>query len=915
MQRKLFVLVILLLSASLAASQSENDSTSADIRLKEIAVQIASARNDSKLLGSSFYRLGHSYSDAKQFARAIEAYEKSEIAFHATGLLHDEVYVLADLGALYFIQEDYAKARENSERSLALSNTASVNVPAGTYPDEYGKARALLTLGDLDTHEGNYQQAVENLQQSLLLYGRLKAPASLKDLYAADVYGALGRAYPEIGESNLGLANLNKALTIATQQSNAEMMASLRNDIGYLYLEQEDYAQARAQFSESLTIYKAQNDQKEEARLLLNLGVVEQRSANYDEALRYFQLSIQAASMSESIDNLVADYEGIGAVLTAKEDLAGSLDVLNKGLVLARSANYKIREAELLWRSAQTFVRMKDYAQAITTAERAKSMASALRLRKLTYLAMVTLGESYAASKKPYQAIKNFSEAAHQLEALREGVAGSEPETELFLEDKVASYDALVDLFIEQGKSVEALLYAERAKGRVLLDMLRKERLNLETILTPFEKDTLQKLNRKISESTDNIRKQEAAKAPSSTSLYNQLDAARLQYQSFEDSLYTNHPELKMRKGETAFLTADDLSNFTLSGDTAYLEYVIAKNAVSLFVLTKNKSNGAAELKVYPIKIKPDELLRKVNEFHDSLAEQRLSYADNASELYSLLIAPAEQQLRNIDNLCIVPDSFLWNVPFQALKTSSDRFLIEDRSLYYAPSLSVQREIDRTRTTSNIKASLLAFGNPVVAKDEQRNVDVCPLPEAEQEVSSIANSFGRGNSTVLIGRDATEKAFKSLADGYSVIHLATHGVIDNRQPLYSHLVLTKTDGDPDNDGRLEARQIMKVNLHADLAVLSACETANGRIAPGEGVIGLSWAFFVAGTRATLVSQWKINSDSTSQLMTNFYKCAESDRSAGNGRNARALRSADLTMINSRRYSHPFYWAGFVLIGN
>jgi len=180
--------------------------------------------------------------------------------------------------------------------------------------------------------------------------------------------------------------------------------------------------------------------------------------------------------------------------------------------------------------------------------------------------------------------------------------------------------------------------------------------------------------------------------------------------------------------------------------------------------------------------------------------------------------------------------------------------------------------------------------------------------------SSIAKSFGPNSSKVLIGREASERAFKSLAPTYSVIHLATHGVIDNRQPLYSHLLLTKTEGDAENDGRLEAGQIMNMNLHADLAVLSACETADGRIAPGEGIIGLSWAFFVAGTRATLVSQWKINSESTSQLMTSFYANRASKPSEV-VRNANALRVAALTMIKTPRFSHPFYWAGFVLVGN
>lgn len=92
-------------------------------------------------------------------------------------------------------------------------------------------------------------------------------------------------------------------------------------------------------------------------------------------------------------------------------------------------------------------------------------------------------------------------------------------------------------------------------------------------------------------------------------------------------------------------------------------------------------------------------------------------------------------------------------------------------------------------------------------------------------------------SKVLIRRKASESSFRTLAPSYATIHLATNVVIDNRQPLYSHLLVTKTGGDPDNDGLLEAREIMNMKLNADLAVLSACETANGRISPGEGVMG------------------------------------------------------------------------------
>src|SRR5438046_8721952 len=107
---------------------------------------------------------------------------------------------------------------------------------------------------------------------------------------------------------------------------------------------------------------------------------------------------------------------------------------------------------------------------------------------------------------------------------------------------------------------------------------------------------------------------------------------------------------------------------------------------------------------------------------------------------------------------------------------------------------------------------------------------------------------------------------------------------------------------------------MDMNLSADLAVLSACETANGKVAPGEGVIGMSWAFFVAGTRSMVVSQWKINSASTSDFMTAFYQNLYSAKKEPLTK-ARAMQRAALTVLKNDHYQHPFYWAGFVMVGN
>jgi CHAT domain-containing protein len=882
----------------------------------EVAIQVADQLHDPKLLAITYYNSGRIYSASNQFSKAIEVYEKSRGYFERAGLQRDLIYLFADLGASYFILEDFQKARDYSEQSISLAEKLKgADSPPAVLPDGYGRARALQTLADNNLRDGDHAQAIEKLQMSLALYQQLNRGDSSYNFYIAGDLMALGRVYTEASDNVRALFYLNKAVEIVRTLNDKDMMASLRNSIGVLYTEQEDYAQAKAQFDQSLKIYSGENNQRETARVLLNLGVLEQRIGNYDEALSHFKLSFQGAEATKSIDVTIASGEGIGVVLTAKKDFVGALESFNRSLAVARETTNKTRQVELLWRSAQAYYEMGDYSHSATLAESAAAMARSAHLPKLTYLATASLGQSYAAQSRFELAIQTLKQAVEQIEAMRDEVAGREVESQIFLESKVASYHSLVDLLTKQGKTIEALLYAERAKGRVLLDVLRSGKPDLAKVLAPTEKQEIQRLNRKITEINDRIKKEVTANSSSLNSLYAELDGARLEYQSFQDAVYIAHPDLSMRSGHTATLSTADFDRLTQSNDTGYLEYVVGKDRVSLFVLTKDKSTGASNLKVYPLAIKPADLVRKVNEFHDTLAEQRLAYTTAARELYTVLIAPAEQQLHGVGTICVVPDSFLWNLPFQALMTPSEHFLIEDLALYYAPSLSVLREMNRKKGTgATTNASLIAFGNPVVGKDEQRNADLCPLPEAEQEVSSIAKSFDEKDSRVFIGRDASEKSFKTLAPTYSIVHLATHGVIDNRQPLYSHLLLTKTEGDPDNDGRLEARQIMDMNLNADLAVLSACETANGKLAPGEGVIGMSWAFFVAGTRSMVVSQWKIGSASTTEFMTAFYQNLHPDNQRATRSKAEVLRKAELTLMKDDRYRHPFYWAGFVIIG-
>jgi CHAT domain-containing protein len=247
------------------------------------------------------------------------------------------------------------------------------------------------------------------------------------------------------------------------------------------------------------------------------------------------------------------------------------------------------------------------------------------------------------------------------------------------------------------------------------------------------------------------------------------------------------------------------------------------------------------------------------------------------------------------------------------LRTRQNRYLIEDRIVFCVPSLTVLREMikPRSREARSSTPTLLALGNPAL------NEKFDPLTEAELQVQALKNIYGSSQSRIYVRTEASESRFKSEAGQYRIINLATHGILDDCNPMYSHLLLAQNEGTGKEDGRLEAWELMKMDLKADLVVLSACETARGRVGKGEGMIGLTWALFVSGVPTTVVSQWKVRSDSAAQLMIEFHRQLKACMDGSNGRAsaAESLREAALKLMREEKYQHPFHWAGFVVLGD
>jgi CHAT domain-containing protein len=298
-----------------------------------------------------------------------------------------------------------------------------------------------------------------------------------------------------------------------------------------------------------------------------------------------------------------------------------------------------------------------------------------------------------------------------------------------------------------------------------------------------------------------------------------------------------------------------------------------------------------------------------------------------ARELYRLLLGPFAAELARARRLLVVPDGLLHYLPFESLAAALDaagrpRHLLDTHEVAYAPAASVAAELAR-RAPRGAPVDWLAYGaprlgsagaGPAPAAGTVRSLFAgrafADLPHARREVQSIARLFPEASRRVRLGGEATERALKQedLAR-FRILHLATHGVLDDRTPGRSGLLLAP--GHPDEDGLLQGVEVLNLHLDAELVVLSACQSGLGTLVRGEGLVGLSRAFFYAGARRLVVSLWTVNDHSTSELMRAFYARLRQGQGP-----AAALREAKRAMVRSDRpaYRFPYYWAPFVVVG-
>ena len=894
------------------------------------ARRLAAAAGDHRALGNALANLGSVSKDRGDLAGAAELYEE---ATAVRTLIGDSPGMASDqnnLGLIAWTLGDLDEARRAFERALAinreqgsgrgaalnltnLGDLASLDGDYETAEDAYSEAleinRAagesaevafvLHDLGLLATRRGDYRKAIAHLTSALELHERsgatLEVVAVRRDLAAAvAATGDLEGAVATLADARR--TALSADAPAATQAGLALAEADLDLQLGWR-------PEAEAAYERAERLYAADGDPAGVAEARQGRGLMALLRGNHEGAIELFALAVRgqedagdrrAAALTSLLvgdvrremgDTATARqaFEAARVTLEGQEDLVGAVAAIAAIADLEERAGAPLA-AEALYRTG---------------------------LGRLGERAVPDLRwRLHAGLAGPLRTRGAWTEAAGELRAAIaaiEGVAAGlriEERRASFLADKWDVYGMLARVEQAGGRAGEAFSISERMRGRQALAMLARGRVARRHPATGREQD----LRRRIDELTT-----ELEMATSEPDLLRDPEVVRRAVDATRESLDATQRAyatllIELREDEPAYadlVSGEPVGWTTVAGrlkkDDILLEYLLTDSGATLFVVTRD-TVAALDLGVAR-----DELAGLVEFARRALGRPDGPAADPLwraplRRLHRYLIEPVERAgfLAGKARLVIVPHAELHFLPFGALLESETRdgFLIERFDLLHSPSASLWLRLgERGRLRPAPRVLALA---PLPGR----------LPGSAIEVDGLRRVYGR-RATILRNDAATERALRTAAPRHDILHLATFGVLNKHNPLFSYVELAAAG---DDDGRLEVHEVFDLELDGQLVVLSACQTALGSgaladVPAGDDWVGLMQAFLQAGAGSVLASLWPVEDRATARLMQEFYR-----RLAAGGTPESALRGAQRAVSATPGTSHPFYWAGFVLTG-
>ncbi|HET7341371.1 MAG TPA: CHAT domain-containing protein, partial [Methylomirabilota bacterium] len=537
-------------------------------------------------------------------------------------------------------------------------------------------------------------------------------------------------------------------------------------------------------------------------------------------------------------------------------------------------------EAEIAGTRAQLAQERGDHAAAAAAYE-----AAIARLQKQAgqpYL--ISLHAGAARSLGQLGRVDEALEHSRRAMALVEDVRAELQASDLrsgYVEDKQGLYATGAHLALRAHKPAEAFEFAERGRARAFLDLLGNQTtLSKGATRTLVAEEVRLRANLAEAKALADDPEQEPGAA------HARIEAAEREYRAFLEQVRKDNVEQASLMAVEP-VTAAEVQALLPEG-TTLVEYLVGADNTLIWTVDRTR------VRAHRLDIGRAALVAEVRGLRSAITDQ-LPLAEvqaRARALYDRLLAPVRARITT-ERLIVVPHDVLHYLPFAALRTPADRWLVEDLAIATLPSASVLKYLGSKEQSA--AQGVVAVGNPDLGAGLQ-------LGWAEREARFIGGRYP--SATVLVRDDATKNRALAAGATAGVLHFATHGDLNEQNPLASALLLTPADG---NDGRLAVRDIFALDLHARLVVLSACETGLGTLSRGDELVGLQRAFLYAGTPAVVTTLWKVDDRASYELVRAFYEQLAAPAPA-----AEALRRAQLATLKA--FPHPFQWAAFTLTG-
>ena len=866
--------------------------------LKAVAIRKEVLGEKHPAYATSLNSLAGLYTEQGNYAQAERLYGQAlDIRKAVLGEKHPDVATsLNNLAFLYNAQRNYAKAEplyrhameihkavlgeKHPDYATSLNNLALLYDARGNHAKAeplYLKAMEIRkeVLGEKDP---DYAASLNNLALSYKSQGNHAKAQPLYVKALAIHKGVLGEKHPDVATSLNNLALLYdvqgdhaqaeplylRAMDIRKEVLGAKHPAYARslNNLAALYEAQGNHARAEPLYLRALAIYKEVLGEKhpDYAITLNNLAFLYDLQGNYPKAKTFNRQALAAAQ--------------VGKTAIAMEDLRPEHLRIDRDtvMILANRALFLEREAT------------KDpTSQTLRACERARLLA----LEVLERVRQETIDQQ--ESKIHLLAEESYL-FPNRIRALSKLFA---------LEQKPEDLEA-------------AFLTAEQGTSRAFLETLGHNRANLlagvSADLQAEEAQLLQDLRlldaRIDKESARTLQQRDPDLVGKLINERHEIEDKLQQFLGRLEKLYPQYAGLKYPRPCTL-----EQARACLADDEVALLFVLGAKESFIVLVEARPKRGDKTGGLAIFELPGAATLAEQTATLTDLGTLALSARVNtlARQAYDTLLGPCKDRIQG-KHLVIVPGGNLSTLPFELLMDEDGKYLVENHRIRYAPSLTALYFINLWRQKRAVPTEpLFAVGDPVYGKAGAFE----RLVHSGTEVAAIAKLLDAGPDYVLTRDEASEVNLKEASGQEKLlkaryIHFATHGIlgVDRGKPpaLVLNLVGNKSD-----DGFLEMDEIANLKLNADLVVLSACRTGQGRMARGEGVSGLARMFLYAGSQGVVCSLWSVDDRETSNLMVSMYGQLKDGRSA-----AEALRHAKLEMIRAGK--GPLYWAPFVLIG-